>query len=42
MVNAPGARHARDLWSHEELDGFGDGTTLTVPASGVRLVRLFY
>jgi alpha-galactosidase len=39
-VRAPGARGARDLWARAELDALGDGTVLTVPALGVRLLRL--
>jgi hypothetical protein len=39
-VRAPGARGARDLWAREDLDEFGDGTVLAVPARGVRLLRI--
>lgn len=38
-VRAPGARGARDLWERRELERFGDGTVLSVPAHGVRLLR---
>jgi alpha-galactosidase len=39
-VRAPGASGARDLWARRELDDFEDGAVLTVPACGVRLLRL--
>jgi alpha-galactosidase len=40
MVSAEGARGARDLWARRDLDGFGDGCQVAVPAHGVRLLRL--
>jgi hypothetical protein len=39
-VRAPGAAGARDLWAREDLAEFGDGVRLTIPAQGVRLLRL--
>jgi Melibiase len=39
-VRAPGACGARDLWERRELDGFADGSPLSVPAQGVRLLRV--
>ena len=40
QVRAPGAHGARDLWARTELRDFGDRSSLPVPASGVRLLRL--
>ncbi len=39
-VRAPGAVGARDLWARQDLEGFADGTSLEVPAQGVRLLRV--
>ena len=39
-VRAPGAVGARDLWERADVPGFADGTTIRVPANGVRLLRL--
>jgi alpha-galactosidase len=40
-VRAPGAAGARDLWARRDLDQFGNGTVLSIPAQGVRLLRLW-
>jgi alpha-galactosidase len=40
LVRAPGVSSARDLWARSELPGFSDGTSLLIPANGVRLLRL--
>jgi hypothetical protein len=40
QVRAPGATSARDLWARTELPHFSDGTSLLIPANGVRLLRL--
>jgi hypothetical protein len=39
-VRAPGAAGARDLWARQELPELADGARLTIPAQGVRLLRL--
>jgi Melibiase/Helicase HerA, central domain len=39
-VRAPGASGARDLWARCELKTFRDGAMLTIPAQGVRLLRV--
>ena len=39
-VRAPGAAGARDLWARSDLRDFADGALLSVPAQGVRLLRL--
>lgn len=39
-ARAPGARGARDLWACQELPQFEDGSVVTVPANGVRLLKL--
>jgi hypothetical protein len=39
-VRAPGVSAARDLWARSQLPGFSDGTSLLIPANGVRLLRL--
>ncbi|MBO0704865.1 MAG: alpha-galactosidase [Candidatus Dormibacteraeota bacterium] len=39
-VRSGGADGARDLWARRDLDEFEDGSQLTIPPHGVRLLRL--
>lgn len=40
MMGLPEKAKARDLWRQKDLEGFGEGTVLTIPAGGVVLLRV--